>query len=116
MSASSSTTNYNLPVFSGTDYPSFIKDFNPAFTTIDATMKKNAEGIATASSAASSATQAAQTAQQAAAKAQNAADNVVALLTKMGITDEDGALAFKNKVDNAVPKHDILAAYFEHSK
>ena len=115
MSASSKTTNYKLPVFSGTDYPSFINDFNPAFEKIDTTMKQNADGIQTASAAATNANQAAQTAQAAATRAQEAADNVVALLTAMGITEEGQAIAFKNKVDNAVPKYNVLASYFERN-
>lgn len=116
MPASASTTNYKLPQFSGTDYPSFIKDFNPAFGTIDTTMKKNADGIKTASDAANSANRAAQTAQVAASKAQQAADNVVALLTALGVTEEAEAVAFKKKVDNAVPKHGILASYFDRAE
>lgn len=113
MPASTTTTNFNFPQYAGSDFPSFIKDFNPAFKTIDTTMKANADGIKAASSAASSASQSAQTANAAAQRAQQAADNVVALLTALGVSNEEEANAFKAKVDNAVPKHAILASYFD---
>ena len=75
---------------------------NPAYLTIDTQIKTLNDSV-------SSATQAAQAAQ--AAKA--AADNAVNLLVDIGVTDEESALAFKGRVDNAVPKHAILASYFD---
>lgn len=51
MSSTNKTTNYNLPQWVGTDHPSFSEDFNPAFSTIDTTMK-SIDDKATAASAA----------------------------------------------------------------
>lgn len=49
MSATNTTTNYNLPIFIGSDKPSWLADFNGAMTAIDAQMKTNADAIATKS-------------------------------------------------------------------
>ena len=46
MSATNHTTNYNLPVFVGTDKPAWLVDFNGAMNAIDAQMKVNADAIA----------------------------------------------------------------------
>ena len=46
MSATNHTTNYNLPVFVGTDKPAWLVDFNGAMNAIDAQMKLNADAIA----------------------------------------------------------------------
>ena len=46
MSATNHTTNYNLPIFVGTDKPAWLVDFNGAMTTIDTQMKANADAIA----------------------------------------------------------------------
>lgn len=120
MPSSGTTTNYNLPQYSGTDYPSFTDEITKAFATIDKTMKANATAAQAAQTAASAAAQAAQTAQSAAeaadaaaTAAQTAADNAVNLLVDLGVTNEESAIAFKNLVDNAVPKHAIMASYFE---
>ena len=45
MSATNHTTNYNLPVFVGTDKPAWLVDFNGAMNAIDAQMKVNADAI-----------------------------------------------------------------------
>lgn len=103
------TPNYNFPQWEGTDYPSFVKDMNPAYLTIDTQIKKLNDSVSSAAQAAQQAAQAAQAAQS----AQSAADNAVNLLVDIGVTDEETALAFKSKVDNAVPKHAILASYFD---
>lgn len=55
MSYSNHTTNYSLPLYVGTDKPTYLGDFNSAMGTIDAQMKTNADS---ASSADSKATQA----------------------------------------------------------
>lgn len=107
------TPNYDFPQWSGTDYPSFIKDMNPAYLTLDTQIKALNDSVTSAASAAQAAAQAAQAAQKAATTAQQAADNAVNLLVDLGVTDEKTALAFKSKVDNAVPKHAILASYFD---
>lgn len=49
MSATNTTTNYNLPIFIETDKPAWLVDFNGAMRTIDATLKNNADAIATKS-------------------------------------------------------------------
>lgn len=49
MSATNTTTNYNLPIFIGSDKPSWLADFNGAMNAIDAQMKTNADAIATKS-------------------------------------------------------------------
>lgn len=49
MSATNTTTNYNLPIFVSTDKPAWLVDFNGAMNAIDAQMKTNADAIATKS-------------------------------------------------------------------
>ncbi len=49
MSATNTTTNYNLPIFIETDKPAWLVDFNGAMRAIDAQMKTNADAIATKS-------------------------------------------------------------------
>ena len=49
MSATNTTTNYNLPIFLSSDKPAWLVDFNGAMTAIDAQMKVNADAIATKS-------------------------------------------------------------------
>lgn len=64
MSATNKTTNIELPLFIGTDIPSWLGDWNGAMTTIDsqiATAKSDAQGAAATADAASES--AAQTAQ-----------------------------------------------------
>ena len=39
MASTNKTTNYQLPQWVGTDHPSFVQDFNPAFQKIDETLK-----------------------------------------------------------------------------
>ena len=107
------TPNYGFPQWAGTDYPSFIKDMNPAYLTLDTQIKGLNDSVMSAAQAAQTAAQAAKEAQQAAKSAQQAADNAVSRLVNLGVTDEETALAFKKKVDDAVPKHAILASYFD---
>lgn len=64
MSATNKTTNIELPLFVGTDVPSWLGDWNSSMTTIDsqiATAKSDAQGAASTAQAASES--AAQTAQ-----------------------------------------------------
>ena len=97
------TPNYEFPQWEGTDYPSFVKDMNPAYLTLDTQIKGLNDSV----------TSAAQAAQAAAQAANQAAENAVHLLVDLGVTDEATALAFKAKVDNAVPKYAILTSYFD---
>lgn len=48
MAHTNSTTNYDLPIFLGTDKPSWLNDFNGAMTDIDTQMKANAVAAAAA--------------------------------------------------------------------
>lgn len=52
MSSTNKTTNYSLPQWVGTDHPTFKEDFNPAFSTIDNTMKSNEDSANAAKSVA----------------------------------------------------------------
>lgn len=45
MSATNQTTNYDLPLFIGTDKPSWLGDFNGAMNAIDSAIKGNADEI-----------------------------------------------------------------------
>ena len=112
MAFTNSTPNYSLPQWLGTDYPSFINDMNPAYLKLDTTLKSISDSIETIKTAAEQAAQAANDAKKAAEKAKTAADNAVTLLVELGVTDSETAANFKRKVDNAVPKYDILASYF----
>ena len=48
MAHTNETTNYELPIFLGTDKPSWLNDFNEAMTDIDTQMKANADAAAAA--------------------------------------------------------------------
>lgn len=88
MSATNSTTNYELPLFIGTDKPSWLGDFNGAMNKIDTSIKGNKDEIDslktrmtatetvanTASSTASTALTNANNAQTSANSAQTTAD------------------------------------------
>lgn len=116
MSSTNHTENFNFPQWVGSDYPSFINDLNPAFLTIDTKIKSNETGVDTAQKAAESAQQAAKAAQKAAEAAQTAAKSSVDLLVAMGITNKETAVAFAGKVNNAIPKNNVLAEYFDHKE
>lgn len=116
MSSTNHTENFNFPQWVGNDYPSFINDLNPAFLKIDTTLKSNETGVNTAQNAAESAQQAAEAAQQAAKAAQQSAKSSVDLLVAMGITNKQTAVAFADKVNNAIPKNNVLAEYFDHKE
>ena len=116
MSSTNHTENFNFPQWVGSDYPSFINDLNPAFLTIDTKLKSNETGVDTAQNAAESAQQAAKAAQKAAEAAQLAAKSSVDLLVAMGITNKETAVAFAGKVNNAIPKNNVLAEYFDHKE
>lgn len=116
MSSTNHTKNFNFPQWVGSDYPSFINDLNPAFLKIDTTLNSNKTGVATAQQAAEAAQHAAETAQQAAEAAQQAAKSTVDLLVAMGITNKTTAVEFAGKVNNAIPKNNVLAEYFDHKE
>lgn len=56
MSYSNHTTNYNLPLYVGTDKPTYLGDFNSAMGTIDSQMKTNADTASAADTKATTAT------------------------------------------------------------
>lgn len=56
MSSTNKTTNYELSQFLGSDKPTWLSDYNADMSKIDAQMKLNADGVTTASGAASTAT------------------------------------------------------------
>lgn len=116
MSSTNHTKNFNFPQWVGSDYPSFINDLNPAFLKIDTTLKSNKTDVDNAQQAAKAAQQAATAAQQAATAAQQAAESSVNLLVAMGITNNETAVAFASKVNNAIPKNNVLAEYFDHKE
>lgn len=55
MSSTNKTTNYELSQFIGTDKPAWLADYNSDMSKIDAQMKTNADGVTSATGAASSA-------------------------------------------------------------
>ena len=85
MSSTNKTTNYKLPQWVGTDHPSFSEDFNPAFSTIDTTIKSIDDKATNANATAITASE---TAEDAATKA-NAASEAVAGKKKMTCDDFD---------------------------
>lgn len=52
MSYTNKTPNYELPQYIGTDKPTYLEDMNGAYSTIDTTMKSNAQAAAAAQSTA----------------------------------------------------------------
>lgn len=102
MSATNQTSNYDLPLFIGTDKPSWLGDFNGAMNAIDTAIKGRADDIAslatrmtatetvanTASSNASTALTNASNASTAANAAQSTADT--------GVTKADAAQSTAN--------------------
>ena len=72
MAHTNSTTNYELPIFLGTDKPSWLNDFNGAMTDIDTQMKSNADAAAAAYS-----------------KAEGAENGVSGLTTRMTTAEND---------------------------
>lgn len=55
MSSTNKTSNYELSQFLGTDKPAWLADYNTDMSKIDAQMKLNADGVTSASGAATSA-------------------------------------------------------------
>lgn len=72
MAHTNSTTNYELPLFTGTDKPSWLNDFNGAMTAIDAQMKSNDDAAAAADT-----------------KAEAAAGGVSGLTSRMTTAEDD---------------------------
>lgn len=77
MSFTNKTPNYNLPQWLGTDKPSYLVDFNNAFSGIDTGMKNNKDTADNASATASTALTSAQSAQETATTASGLASQAV---------------------------------------
>ena len=87
MAHTNSTSNYELPIFLGTDKPSWLSDFNGAMTDIDTQMKANADA---ASDADTKATAAAGAVSDLTPRVTTAEDDIDAL--KWGVSDLGGQI------------------------
>ena len=95
MAHTNSTTNYELPIFLGTDKPSWLNDFNEAMTDIDTQMKANADAAAAAYT-----------------KAEGAEDGVSGLTSRM-TTAEDDIDAVEGAVSDLAGTVETLAGAVE---
>jgi len=86
MSSTNKTTNYELSQYVGTDKPTYLGDYNSDMLKIDAQMKVNANGIASATSTANTASETANTAITNAGTAQTTAETAQANATNAGNT------------------------------
>lgn len=73
MSYTNKTPNYDLPQYIATDKPTYLGDFNQAMSTIDSTMKQNANSAESATTIANTATSTANQALTSATSAENSA-------------------------------------------
>lgn len=87
------TTNYKLPQWKNGDAFKVIAELNPAFMTIDTTMKSNASAADSAKNQATSAASAAATAKSAAQEAQSTA-NTALTTAKAAKTSADSKVAY----------------------
>lgn len=108
MSHSNSTANYNLPQFVGGDKPTFLGDINSAYTQIDAQMKVNADGVASATGLANTAQETASEAQASAEQATQSALQATAVANSK-ISASAGAVGENFIADGAVTEQKIGA-------
>lgn len=126
MSYTNSTPNYNLPQWIGTDKPTFLGDFNGAFSAIDTAMKDNADTSSAATSTANAANATAVSANTNANTALNTANNAkdtadAATAAAAGATstantakttaDNAARAALSNNVANLAPAYDPTLTY-----
>lgn len=126
MSYTNSTPNYNLPQWIGTDKPTFLGDFNGAFSAIDTAMKDNADTSSAATSTANAANATAVSANTNANTALNTANNAkdtadAATAAAAGATstantakttaDNAARAALSNNVSNLAPAYDPTLTY-----
>lgn len=126
MSYTNSTPNYNLPQWIGTDKPTFLGDFNGAFSAIDTAMKDNADASSAATSTANAANATAVSANTNANTALNTANNAkdtadaataaAATATSTANTakttaDNAAHAALSNNVANLAPAYDPTLTY-----
>jgi hypothetical protein len=126
MAHSNATPNYNLPQWVGTDKPTFLGDFNSAFSAIDTGMKSNADAstsaVQTANTADGNATNALQNANTAvntANTAKNTADDAILLARQAknqsaqaeGKADTALIASAANTIENLAPAYDPTLTY-----
>lgn len=126
MSYTNSTPNYNLPQWIGTDKPTFLGDFNGAFSAIDTAMKDNADASSAATSTANAANATAVNANTNANTALNTANNAkdtadAATAAAAGATstantakttaNNAARAALSNNVANLAPAYDNTLTY-----
>lgn len=126
MSYTNSTPNYNLPQWIGTDKPTFLGDFNSAFSAIDTQMKANADAstaatatantaAATATSANTNATTALNTANSAASEAASATSAAASATSTANTASTNAAAALRasaaNTIENLAPAYDPTLTY-----
>ena len=126
MSYTNSTPNYNLPQWIGTDKPTFLGDFNGAFSAIDTAMKDNADASSAATSTANaanatavSANTNANTALNTANTAKDTADAATAAAatatstanTAKTTADNAAHAALSNNIANLAPAYDPTLTY-----
>lgn len=126
MSYTNSTPNYNLPQWIGTDKPTFLGDFNGAFSAIDTAIKNASDSAtsaaSTANAASATATSANTNANTALSTANNAKDtadaatNAAAAATAAANTATSTAnsaahAALGNNIANLAPAYDPTLTY-----
>lgn len=126
MSYTNSTPNYNLPQWIGTDKPTFLGDFNSAFSEIDTQMKANADAstaatatanaaAATATSANTNATTALNTANSAASEAASATSAAASATSTANTASANADAALRasaaNTIENLAPAYDPTLTY-----
>lgn len=126
MSYTNSTPNYDLPQWIGTDKPTFLGDFNSAFSAIDTQMKANADAstaaTATANSAAATATSAntnaitaLNTANSAASEAASATSAAASATSTANTASTNAEAALRasaaNTIENLAPAYDPTLTY-----
>lgn len=126
MSYTNSTPNYELPQWIGTDKPTFLGDFNSAFSAIDTAMKNNADAASAATSTANaaqataaSANTNANTALSTANNAKDTADAATSAAASASSTantakttaDAAATAALGNNISNLAPAYDPTLTY-----
>lgn len=126
MSYTNRTPNYDLPQWIGTDKPTFLGDFNGAFSAIDTAMKNNedaaAAAVGTANAASATATSAntnANTALNTANTAKTSADAATAAAASATSTANSAQTtanaaartAQANNIENLAPAYDPTLTY-----
>ena len=126
MSYTNSTPNYNLPQWIGTDKPTFLGDFNGAFSAIDTAIKNASDSAtsaaSTANAASATATSANTNANTALTTANNAKDTADAATsaaaaatstanTAKTTADNAAHAALGNNIANLAPAYDPTLTY-----